>query len=188
MEEETGIRLERALFAGVTNDVMPEDGKHYVDIIMIGVCKATDEAQNMEPSKCGALNVSGSRFRHGFMFYHGRGSEHGAVKVPLRCVPALKSQFQPQTRWSTVLPFTIFQALNPRKFSFAGGWFWAHWDSIPEGRFASLANLNASPFILPSPGEVTGGRFPSQVLRPKPLHSKPYNRPSQATQRSIQAP
>ena len=80
MEEETGIRLERALFAGVTNDVMPEDGKHYVDIIMMGVCKATDEAKNMEPSKCGALNVSGFRFRH--RFYDGRGSGHWVVKAP----------------------------------------------------------------------------------------------------------
>lgn len=37
VEEETGIKLKRAFFAGVTNDVMADEGKHYVDIIMAGV-------------------------------------------------------------------------------------------------------------------------------------------------------
>lgn len=41
------------------------------------------------------------------------------------------------------------------------GWFWAPWDTLPEGRFASLSNLNSSPFVLPSPDELEKQTFPS---------------------------
>jgi len=51
-EEETGIVLKKAQFLAVTNDHMPEDGKHYVTIIMIGVCSSDQVARLMEPDKC----------------------------------------------------------------------------------------------------------------------------------------
>lgn len=44
--------VQRALFAGVTNDVMVDELKHYVDVIMIGLCEADQEPKNMEPEKC----------------------------------------------------------------------------------------------------------------------------------------
>eukprot|EP00282_Hemiselmis_andersenii_P015765 CAMPEP_0114125694 /NCGR_PEP_ID=MMETSP0043_2-20121206/9436_1 /TAXON_ID=464988 /ORGANISM="Hemiselmis andersenii, Strain CCMP644" /LENGTH=166 /DNA_ID=CAMNT_0001218635 /DNA_START=380 /DNA_END=880 /DNA_ORIENTATION=+ len=97
VEEETGIKLERAFFAGVTNDIMESEGKHYVDVIMAGVCEADAVPINAEPDKC-------------------------------------------------------------------EGWFWADWNNIPTGQFASLSNLNSSPFRLPLPEELAALDYPSVAL------------------------
>jgi len=94
VKEETGIDLKRAYFAGVTNDIMEDEQKHYVDIIMVGVCEADAVPINAEPEKC-------------------------------------------------------------------DGWFWVDWNKLPDGRFASLSNLNASPFVLPLPEDIEREDYPS---------------------------
>ena len=53
--EECNLELETPMFGHVTNDPMPDEGKHYVTIFMLATCKATDPVQtlvNMEPHKC----------------------------------------------------------------------------------------------------------------------------------------
>ena len=53
--EECNLKLEEPVFGHVTNDPMPDEGKHYVTIFMLATCKATDPIQtpkNMEPDKC----------------------------------------------------------------------------------------------------------------------------------------
>eukprot|EP00802_Teleaulax_amphioxeia_P013169 Tamp_13217.p1 GENE.Tamp_13217~~Tamp_13217.p1 ORF type:complete len:537 (+),score=104.25 Tamp_13217:98-1612(+) len=54
LEEETGIVIKRAWFAGVTNDDMTDvaANKHYITIFMIGCCAAHQEPKLMEPDKC----------------------------------------------------------------------------------------------------------------------------------------
>lgn len=49
--EETGLRVERLSFAAVTNDIMHEEGKHYITIFL----RADDfegEPEAKEPEKC----------------------------------------------------------------------------------------------------------------------------------------
>jgi 8-oxo-dGTP diphosphatase len=53
--EECGLQLEPPTFGYVTNDPMPNEGKHYVTIFMMAQCTLTDPiqvAKNMEPHKC----------------------------------------------------------------------------------------------------------------------------------------
>lgn len=53
--EECNLELNAPIFGHVTNDPMPDEGKHYVTIFMKATCKATDPVQtpkNMEPHKC----------------------------------------------------------------------------------------------------------------------------------------
>ncbi|EKX51962.1 hypothetical protein GUITHDRAFT_40471, partial [Guillardia theta CCMP2712] len=50
-EEETGIVLKRDTLLLLDSDVFAK-GKHYVTIIMIGVCSSDQVARLMEPDKC----------------------------------------------------------------------------------------------------------------------------------------
>ena len=52
--EETGLALRNVIFGHVTNDIMMEEGRHYVTIFMMAEC-ADDDAvpRNLEPRKCG---------------------------------------------------------------------------------------------------------------------------------------
>ena len=51
--EETGISLaEPTRHVATTNDVMVDDGKHYVTIFMLGEAPEDAEPQNLEPHKC----------------------------------------------------------------------------------------------------------------------------------------
>ena len=51
--EETGLNLQCCRFGHVTNDMMQEQGKHYVTIFMLGECVCPDtRPQNLEPHKC----------------------------------------------------------------------------------------------------------------------------------------
>lgn len=55
VEEETGLILETADFAHVTNDPMPKEGKHYVTIFIMARCALQDPPQvpqTLEPHKC----------------------------------------------------------------------------------------------------------------------------------------
>ena len=55
VKEECNLELETPIFGHVTNDPMPDEGKHYVTIFMLATCKTTDPLQspvNMEPHKC----------------------------------------------------------------------------------------------------------------------------------------
>lgn len=51
--EETGLKIHNVQFGHVTNDMMKEQGKHYVTIFMMGecVCPVT-RPENLEPHKC----------------------------------------------------------------------------------------------------------------------------------------
>ncbi|MDR2933998.1 MAG: NUDIX domain-containing protein [Rickettsiales bacterium] len=49
--EETGINIKDIKFAGITNDVFSETGKHYITIAMIARWKSGN-VQVMEPDKC----------------------------------------------------------------------------------------------------------------------------------------
>ena len=51
--EETGISLaEPTRHVATTNDVMIDDGKHYVTIFMLAEAPEDAEPQNLEPHKC----------------------------------------------------------------------------------------------------------------------------------------
>ncbi len=53
--EECGLELDDCQFAHVTNDPMPNEGKHYVTIFIMAKCRVTDppqQAKTMEPHKC----------------------------------------------------------------------------------------------------------------------------------------
>lgn len=52
VEEETGIVLKRCVFAGVTNDPMPKDGKHYITVMMVGAAPKDAVPELREPDKC----------------------------------------------------------------------------------------------------------------------------------------
>lgn len=59
--EETGLELDDASleFGHVTNDPMPNEGKHYITIFMMAKCRATQppqEAKALEPDKCEGWN------------------------------------------------------------------------------------------------------------------------------------
>jgi 8-oxo-dGTP diphosphatase len=52
--EETGLALRNVTFGHVTNDIMMEEGRHYVTIIMMAECADGDAVpRNLEPRKCG---------------------------------------------------------------------------------------------------------------------------------------
>jgi 8-oxo-dGTP diphosphatase len=50
VEEEMGISIYNVEFCHVTNDIMTNEGKHYVTIFCTAECKLTPK--NMEPHKC----------------------------------------------------------------------------------------------------------------------------------------
>lgn len=53
--EETGIALksDSVVFGHATNDIMVEEGKHYVTIFMVGRCSnGSDRPKTLEPHKC----------------------------------------------------------------------------------------------------------------------------------------
>lgn len=59
--EETGLEIQNVQFAHVTNDMMEEQGKHYVTIFMMGECipppsflgmSIHPKPRNLEPHKC----------------------------------------------------------------------------------------------------------------------------------------
>ncbi|KAL7543697.1 hypothetical protein ACHAXR_012978 [Thalassiosira sp. AJA248-18] len=51
--EETGLNIHNVRFGHVTNDMMQDQGKHYVTIFMMGECVCPDtRPQNLEPHKC----------------------------------------------------------------------------------------------------------------------------------------
>lgn len=57
VREEMNVELTNVQFAHVTNDIMENEGKHYVTIFMMGRLKKDDDGdslppQNMEPDKC----------------------------------------------------------------------------------------------------------------------------------------
>ncbi|MFC2135942.1 NUDIX hydrolase [Bacteroidota bacterium] len=55
VEEETGIQVQNIRFAGLTNDLFKDEGKHYITIFMI--CNyESGEAQIKEPEKCTNMN------------------------------------------------------------------------------------------------------------------------------------
>ncbi|MDA3851275.1 MAG: NUDIX hydrolase [Spirochaetaceae bacterium] len=49
--EEAGIEISNLRFATVTNDIFPDDEKHYVTIIMLADY-LSGKVQNLEPHKC----------------------------------------------------------------------------------------------------------------------------------------
>lgn len=49
--EETGIEIENVRFLGITNDIMPDDNKHYITIAMLADWKS-GEPTNLESEKC----------------------------------------------------------------------------------------------------------------------------------------
>ena len=49
--EETGITIRNVRFAGVTNDIFEEEGKHYITIFMVSDWES-GEARITEPEKC----------------------------------------------------------------------------------------------------------------------------------------
>lgn len=55
VEEECGLILDKVQFAHVTNDPMPNEGKHYVTIFVMAECQNQDPKQaprTLEPHKC----------------------------------------------------------------------------------------------------------------------------------------
>jgi 8-oxo-dGTP diphosphatase len=52
--EECNLQLSTPIFGHVTNDPIPDEGKHYVTIFMMATClpQSTQEPQTMEPHKC----------------------------------------------------------------------------------------------------------------------------------------
>jgi 8-oxo-dGTP diphosphatase len=51
--EECNLILSTPIFGHVTNDPMPDEGKHYVTIFMMATCvNQAQEPQTMEPDKC----------------------------------------------------------------------------------------------------------------------------------------
>mmetsp|Transcript_27496 Transcript_27496/g.58445 ORF Transcript_27496/g.58445 Transcript_27496/m.58445 type:complete len:169 (+) Transcript_27496:102-608(+) len=51
--EETGLRIANVQFGHVTNDMMKDNGKHYITIFMMGECVCPDtRPRNLEPHKC----------------------------------------------------------------------------------------------------------------------------------------
>tara|TARA_B110001452_G_scaffold120245_1_gene99797 strand:- start:1224 stop:1640 length:417 start_codon:yes stop_codon:yes gene_type:complete len=50
--EETGITIEAARHVATTNDIMQDDGKHYITIFMLATAPEGVEPQNLEPEKC----------------------------------------------------------------------------------------------------------------------------------------
>ena len=52
VEEETGLVLDRCVFAGVTNDPTPDDGKHYVTVMLAAAAPPGAEPELREPDKC----------------------------------------------------------------------------------------------------------------------------------------
>jgi 8-oxo-dGTP diphosphatase len=49
--EEAGIEIDNIRFITATNDIFPDDGKHYITIAMVADWKS-GEARIMEPDKC----------------------------------------------------------------------------------------------------------------------------------------
>ena len=49
--EETGMNIKNIRFAGVTNDIFEEEGKHYITIFMLSDWES-GEAEITEPEKC----------------------------------------------------------------------------------------------------------------------------------------
>jgi 8-oxo-dGTP diphosphatase len=54
VREETGLEIANVAFAAVTNDIFPDEDRHYVTIWMKSNWIA-DEASNLEPHKCKEL-------------------------------------------------------------------------------------------------------------------------------------
>mmetsp|Transcript_28155 Transcript_28155/g.43344 ORF Transcript_28155/g.43344 Transcript_28155/m.43344 type:complete len:160 (+) Transcript_28155:296-775(+) len=54
VKEETNLDIHKIKLVHVTNDPMPNEGKHYVTVFVRGECidPATAKPQNMEPHKC----------------------------------------------------------------------------------------------------------------------------------------
>ena len=50
--EETGLSVETLRHVATTNDMMPDDGKHYITIFMLAEAPDGHELQNLEPHKC----------------------------------------------------------------------------------------------------------------------------------------
>lgn len=52
-EEETGVKVDNLIFAGLTNDIFEKENKHYITVFML--CDwQSGEAQIKEPEKCSA--------------------------------------------------------------------------------------------------------------------------------------
>lgn len=53
VKEETNLDITNVKFVHVTNDPMPEEGKHYITIFMSAECTISDaQPENLEPHKC----------------------------------------------------------------------------------------------------------------------------------------
>ncbi|PQE18072.1 NUDIX hydrolase domain protein [Rutstroemia sp. NJR-2017a BVV2] len=54
VKEETGLTVTETQFLTATNDVMEEDGKHYVTVFMVCRCRKGEEEETrvLEPEKC----------------------------------------------------------------------------------------------------------------------------------------
>ncbi|KAL4916229.1 NUDIX hydrolase domain-like protein [Aspergillus aurantiobrunneus] len=52
LKEETGLDIEDVQFLTVTNDIMPQDGKHYITVFVGARVKAGQEPEILEPNKC----------------------------------------------------------------------------------------------------------------------------------------
>ena len=51
--EETGLALRDVIFGYATNDIMKDEGRHYVTIFMMAECEDADAVpRNLEPHKC----------------------------------------------------------------------------------------------------------------------------------------
>jgi len=52
VREETGLLIWQVKHAHVTNDIMKDQGKHYVTIFMVAECMMGNKPENLEPHKC----------------------------------------------------------------------------------------------------------------------------------------
>ncbi|KAL4925827.1 nucleotide triphosphate diphosphatase NUDT15 [Aspergillus undulatus] len=98
--EETGLEIEDAQFLTATNDIMPDDNKHYVTIFVGAHIKpGQGEPQILEPKKCAEWRFIGwdevAREREALVK-----GEEGAMKlfIPLLSLFEQRVGFQPVLR------------------------------------------------------------------------------------------
>ena len=53
--EETGIKIDKAEFLTITNDIFEKEGKHYITLFMKAYFDTSQEPKNLEPNKCEEL-------------------------------------------------------------------------------------------------------------------------------------
>ncbi|KAL2819008.1 NUDIX hydrolase domain-like protein [Aspergillus cavernicola] len=101
LEEETGLEIENVQYLTATNDVMIDDGKHYVTVFLGARVKEGQEPEILEPNKCaewrwiGWEELGEDRAKHVKAEKEGKETEGKKLFIPLLNLFEQRRGFEP---------------------------------------------------------------------------------------------